>query len=310
LSTPTTPIAVFVYNRPAVTQKTLDQLRSDPQFNRHPVYVFCDGAKSSSDLAAVEQTRTIARKCLSGFSPTIIQNGDNEGLAASVSKGVTRLVSQYGQIIVVEDDLLLSHGTLDYFDYSLCKYRGVERVMQISAHAYLPRSKPLHSTSYFMPMTTSWGWATWSRAWSHFDSTARMAESVLKTKETRHRFDMEGSLGYSNMLQQQLAYELDSWAVFWRLAMHCAGGLTLFPGKSLVRNEGFGEDATHTKRAAAWMVNPEWSTAHSIKQYPDLCESDAEMWLKTTAYLRKYNYPNVPRRLFLRILSLSRRIMK
>src|SRR5207253_2516275 len=114
----------------------------------------------------------------------------NRGLARSVIDGVTRLCGSHGRVIVLEDDLLVSRGFLAYMNEALDRYARHERVMQVAGYsldAFRPEPRAL-----FLPIATSWGWATWARAWSHFQEQPVALERLLDPGY-RRGFDMDGS---------------------------------------------------------------------------------------------------------------------
>jgi hypothetical protein len=69
-------------------------------------------------------------------------------------------------VIVLEDDLLVSSGFLAYMNKAL-EVQDVERVAQVSGYQFPIGFPP--GLSDFLPVVTSWGWATWKRAWAHFE---------------------------------------------------------------------------------------------------------------------------------------------
>lgn len=75
-----TPIALFVYNRPQHTRKTLESLMANAEFSDSPLYVFCDGAKSKKDIPIVRETRELIRS-YELDNTAIIERDENIGLA-------------------------------------------------------------------------------------------------------------------------------------------------------------------------------------------------------------------------------------
>ena len=82
-----------------------------------------------------------------------------------------------------------------------------------------------------LPLPTSWGWATWDRAWRRFDplQTPEGFARLSQDRAMRHRFDMMGSYPFFQMLQDQLRGRIDTWDIQWYLATFLQEGLTLFP---------------------------------------------------------------------------------
>jgi hypothetical protein len=240
------PIALFVYNRPLHAQRCLSALSASAAAGRSDLYVFSDGPRSDSDVEAVRQVRELVGSMTGFASVTLIANEVNQGLAASVIKGVTSLVERFGCVIVVEDDLVVAPDFLEFMNAGLDAYAGDERVAQVSGHQF-PVDLSAPEGCLFLPITTSWGWATWARAWKMFDPDATGYARLRASASLRRRFTLGGAYDYFGMLERQRAGEIDSWAIRWQLSVFLAGGLTLYPAKSLVTNIGFDGSGTHCK---------------------------------------------------------------
>jgi len=87
------PIALFVYNRPEHTCKTLESLMANTEFSDSPFYVFCDGAKNKKDIPLVRETRELIRS-YELDNAIIIERGANMGLANSIITGITELCNE------------------------------------------------------------------------------------------------------------------------------------------------------------------------------------------------------------------------
>src|ERR1700712_3110243 len=162
------PIALFVYNRPEHTRRTLNYLQKNLLADESRLFVFSDGAKTDSDKAKVDEVRQLVKEITGFKSVKVISSKQNLGLANSIIKGVTQLVNEYGKVVVFEDDLLSSIYTLQYFNEALTRYANEEKVMHIGAYMFELADKKLPQT-FFFRAATSWGWATWARAWKDFE---------------------------------------------------------------------------------------------------------------------------------------------
>ena len=150
---------------------------------------------------------------------------------------------------MLEDDLLVAPGFLTYLNAALDRYRDESRVMQISAHMF-PVDVPSVDDAFFLPFVSSWGWATWSRAWRKFDPVASGYALLKSDGERRRAFDMDGAYEYFSMLEAQLGGKVDSWAIRWNLSVFMNDGMVLYPKKSLVENKGFDGSGIHTRGEA------------------------------------------------------------
>ena len=238
------PIAVFAYKRPRHLEQTLAALAANPMAASSHIYIYCDGPKTENDKAGVSAVRRLVSE-VKGFAGLhICEHEYNRGLAQSIIQGVNELCSAKGKVIVVEDDLVVSPYFLEYMNGALNHYQEDERIMQISGYMF-PVSLPKSGGGVLLPLTTSWGWATWQRAWSKFDPTASGVSYLEADKELRNKFNLDGAYDYFSMLQNQLAGKIDSWAIRWYLTVFLNRGLVLYPEKSLVINNGFDGMGTH-----------------------------------------------------------------
>ena len=236
------PIAVFVFNRLEHTRRAIEALARNPEFASSPLYVFCDGPRNKEEFARVELVKEYVRD-IPHSSKVIVESSCNKGLANSIVSGIGRLCDEYGKVIVIEDDLVVSPVFLDYMNSALEYYADNSQVMQISGHMF-PVSLPGEADAVFLPFTTSWGWATWKRAWNYKEDSVA-AERQIKSRRWRFAFDIDGAYPYSRMLMDRLDYKNNSWAIWWYFHVFSHSGLTLFPRVTLVNNEGFDGSGTH-----------------------------------------------------------------
>lgn len=243
------PIALFAYNRPTHLRQTVESLRAARQAKQSRLWVFCDGPKRPQDKDAVEQVRRYARTIEGFASVSMVERERNLGLAASVTDGVTNLCAEQGRVIVLEDDLLIAPGFLEFMNRALDRYTDKEQVMQISGYMY-PGEFGRPGDTLFLPMTSCWGWATWKRAWDRYDPTMAGYEVLRHDRALRQRFDVDGAYDYFGMLKRQAAGKIDSWGVRWYLSVFLLNGLVLYPARSMVRNIGVDGSGTHGGSAA------------------------------------------------------------
>lgn len=243
------PVALFVYNRPDHLERAIGALLKCPEVHESPFYVFCDGPKNSAASAAVERTRDIAKRMSPAHAQFVISDV-NKGLAASIEDGVRRLCEKYGRVIVIEDDLVVSPSFLKYMNAALEKYCHSTKVMQISGYMFPLQRSLADRRCALLPVTTSWGWATWKRAWQCYDPSARGWEALDRNNGEKIRFNMNGAFDFYAMLAQQMRGISDSWAIRWYWSVFRNQGLVLYPPASLVENTGFDGSGTHGWRAS------------------------------------------------------------
>jgi len=238
------PIALFVYNRPQHTGRTLKFLKQNELAAESRLFVFSDGPKTAADEDLVKEVRELL-KTIDGFkSVEIIKRKENMGLANSVIAGVSRLAKDYGQVIVFEDDLITSPYTLNYFNDALNRYRQEERVMHIGAYMYPLKGKELPE-AFFYRAATSWGWATWERAWQHFEPNIDTLMTSFDAKK-RAAFSIDHTMNFWKQMQDFKQAKNNSWAIRWYASIFLKEGLTLNPAHSLVNNIGHDGSGVHS----------------------------------------------------------------
>lgn len=237
------PVAVFTYNRPAHARRLFDSLERCIGMDFSRIHIFCDGAKSGRELEMVKANRLAAGNWAKKVGAHLIERDHNLGLANSIVSGVGDLCDRYGQVIVLEDDLVVAPDFLQFMDQGLDKYVSEPGVFQISGYNF-PLANKRFSEAFFLPITTSWGWATWERAWKNY---SRDIDGILNNPEDLYDFDLQGAYPYSEILRSTLEGKADSWAIFWRLSVFRAKGLVLYPPRSLVWQGGFDGSGVHCK---------------------------------------------------------------
>jgi hypothetical protein len=277
------PIALFVYNRPEHTRRTLQFLQQNELAADSQLFIFSDGPKNAKQAEKVAAVRALIKK-VDGFkSVEIIERSNNLGLANSVISGVSQLMQDFGQAIVFEDDLITSPYTLRYFNDALAHYQNEEKVMHIGAYMYplpLPESEQLPET-FFFRAATSWGWATWARAWQQFNPDV---EALIKQfdAEKKHQFSIEGSMNFWKQMQELKARRNNSWAIRWYASIFLKGGLTLNPAHSLVSNIGHDGSGVHSGINEIYNVSIH---PQPVKHFPELIAENVEAYNLIKAFL-------------------------
>jgi hypothetical protein len=248
------PIALFVYNRPWHTRQTVEALLKNELAPDSDLIVFSDAARDSAAGAAVREVRRFLESVAGFRSLRIVARASNLGLAGSIIQGVSSVCGEYGRVVVVEDDLVTAPSFLGFMNQSLRMYEGDAAVGSIHGYWY-PVDRQLPET-FFLRGASCWGWATWSRAWRLFEPDGSKLLAELRRRNLTDLFDLDGAISYTQMLKNQIAGKVDSWAIRWHAAMFLADRLQLSPGHSLVRNIGFDGTGTHTVESQAYSVEP------------------------------------------------------
>lgn len=250
------PIVVFSYNRPDHLRRTLEALAKNDLASQSVLYIYCDGAKpdaSDEQKERIAKNREVAMNAAGFKELHVVEREKNVGLKNNIVGAVTEIVNRYGRIITLEDDVVSSVGFLKFMNEALELYQDEEKVMHISAYMY-PHKTRLPDTFFFSVPYPGGGWATWKRAWQHYnDNTEVLYE---KWKDKWELFDVLGGDYLSKQLERNLDGTMNTWFVKWHAVLLEKGALTLYPGRSLTNNIGFDDEATHCYVTSKFDVVP------------------------------------------------------
>ncbi|MCX6715601.1 MAG: glycosyltransferase [Candidatus Taylorbacteria bacterium] len=275
------PIALFVYNRPEHTRKTIEALRANTLAGESELFIFSDGPKNTEQKKAVREVRDYI-KTITGFRRIeIVERAENFALSKSIISGVTDIVNRYSKIIVMEDDLVTSPYFLKYMNEGLELYKNEKSVASIHGYVY-PSKKTLPET-FFLRGADCWGWATWKRAWKAFELDGNKLLIELEKKGLISKFDLDGTYDFSATLKRQIDGRCDSWAIRWHASAFLVNMLTLYPGRSLVNNIGRDGSGTHAGDTGAFNTV---MTERPIEVRPIPIEEDAAARKIIIGYMR------------------------
>ena len=240
------PVILFTYNRLEETEQTIEALKKNFLAPKSELFIFSDGPKNHETKDKVKIVRDYI-KSIDGFKKiTIFESKTNEGLANSIIKGVTKVVNEYGKVIVLEDDLLTTPNFLDFMNQALDFYQKNKKIISISGYTMsLPSLKNSSKDFYFGYRASSWGWGVWKDRWKVIDWDVNDYHNFIKDKQAVRDFKKGGS-DMPRMLSKQIEGKIDSWAIKFCYHQFKNKMLTLFPTISKLESIGFSKDATHT----------------------------------------------------------------
>jgi hypothetical protein len=238
------PILLFGYNRPIHIKRCLESLQRNDLAQESVLFVYIDKVRDN-DLENNRKNNEVINIVESDQwcgEVRVILREENYGIERNTIEGVHEILAQFGKVIVLEDDLILSNSFLRYMNIGLSKYESEESVKQICG-CNLLSTLPSEMDAIFLPITSSWGWGTWKRVWDEVDFSPR--KWPLTTKES-FLFDIEGVYPYSRMLKSQfLKNKKNTWDILFWNDVFRKRGLVLYPKKNLITNAGFDGTGTH-----------------------------------------------------------------
>ena len=242
------PIAFVVFNRPTPTAKSFEAIRSI-----RPSTLFLIGDAHRPDRVGearlVEQCRELVENVDWPCQITRIYAKKNMGCGQRISTGISKAFETVDRLIILEDDCLAGPSFFSYCDELLDRFQEDQRVMCLSGNNFQAGIRRGDASYYFSKYPHCWGWATWRRAWKHFDLRIAQWPAFREQQGLLAMADRPREVEYwSKLMDQVHAGQSQSWAFPWTLACWMQHAMTVLPQVNLVSNIGFGDDATHTRR--------------------------------------------------------------
>lgn len=245
-------VLFLVFNRPDTTAQVFAAIRAA----RPPrLYVAADGPRSEreEDHQNCVRVREIA---LAVDWPCEIHTRlreKNLGCRQAVVDALDWFFASEEAGIVLEDDCLPDPSFFPFCAELLERYQHDVRVMSVGG-VNMQGGQVRGTASYYASKHFHcWGWASWRRAWCEYERDLTLIGEDLESGLTLLG---DGSPYFApywrQILQLCRSQRVNSWAYvmtlscFARTARHTPSW-QLTPQVNLVRNIGFGPDATHTK---------------------------------------------------------------
>ena len=250
-----TPVIFIVFNRPDVTRLVFERIR---QAAPKRLFVVADGPRPDrpDDIDRVAATRSVVSVVDWDCEVERDYSAANLGCRRRVSTGISRVFETVEAAIIVEDDCLPDPSFFPYCEELLARYRDDEAVFSISGNNFQNGIARGGGSYYFSSYQHIWGWATWARAWQHYDDSfadwpRRRREQWLRTVHE----DQPVARYWARIFESCSAGEIDTWDYPWLYSAWKRRGVAILPNVNLVTNIGFGPDSAHTPNAVSGTAN-------------------------------------------------------
>jgi hypothetical protein len=242
----TTPVALLIFNRPDTTARVFKEIaKAKPP----KLLVVADGPRANKpgELEKCEQTRAIIQQV--DWDCEVITNfaESNMGCKMRVATGIDWIFEHVEEAIILEDDCLPDPSFFRFCQEMLIRYRDNDRVSMVSGGNLQFGRQRGAGSYYFSRYTHIWGWASWRRAWQHYDRDIKLwpvfrdegwIESIFSNKDEQAY--------WRNSFEAVHDGSLDTWDCSWTFTALLRGMLQVVPNTNLISNIGFGPEATHT----------------------------------------------------------------
>lgn len=242
------PVLLILFTRQDTTKQLIDVLR---KVQPRTIYIAADGARThkKGEDQRVSELREYVDQAID-WSCTIHKKYAQENLGCKYNPqdAITWFFEQVQMGVILEDDCIPSESFFPFAYDILNHYKNDYRIFGFTGTSMVSQASKSKASYYYSEYVQTWGWGTWADRWQmhlknlenfeeHLDDP--LAQSRIENKIANRQIIHRARISFRD--------QLDAWDYQWFYSAFANRGLFVVPSQNLVRNIGFGEDATHTK---------------------------------------------------------------
>ena len=240
------PIALIFFNRLDTIQTLIEAIKPlEPK----RLFLICDGGRDAAEHASVVRLReAVESQIMWDCSVEKIYANKNLGCRQRLISGIDHVFTKVDRAIFLEDDCIPEPSFFRFCSELLEKYEDTKDIFSICGSNFtLGYTHELENSYYFSQMCHQWGWATWKDRWENYynrDFTGLNIFWFFKIyKRLRNIFT---SISMYRALKLTALHKIDTWDYQMHFSSWDNNFINIIPSRNLIKNIGFGEDATHT----------------------------------------------------------------
>jgi hypothetical protein len=242
-----TPVALIIFNRPSTTEKVFAAIRAAKP---PKLFLIADAPRKDrpDDVEKCAATKAIVEQV--DWDCEVFKNyaETNLGCGLRPASGIDWVFEQVEEAIILEDDCLPHPSFFRYCDELLEYYRDNPRIMTICGLNIQFGRRRTQDSYYFSRFNHCWGWASWRRAWKHFDYHMKLWPEVKEGNWLMDLLEDDYSVKiWTDVFNVTAADRLNGcWDFQWTFSAWLEGGLAVLPNVNLISNIGHHAEGTHT----------------------------------------------------------------
>jgi hypothetical protein len=250
-------VAFFGFNRPDCTKVVFEEIR---RYHPAQLLLVADGPRPTvpTDKDRCAAVREIMHSVDWDCDVQVNFSDINLGCKKRMASGIDWIFSQVEEVVLLEDDCVPCPDFFRFCSEMLDYYRNEPRVMNIGGTNYQRGRRRGEASYYFSSFPHIWGWASWRRAWQHYDVEMRSWPQAQRENWLAELPLTQPERDYWNSYMNRIYLgKVDTWDCQWLYACWRHMGASIIPNVNLITNIGGGPDATHTKWAVESLAIPQ-----------------------------------------------------
>ena len=242
-------ILLALFNRP---QYFLQMAESINAINPKKIYIHIDGPRNSEDSKKIKEIINLLDKIDKSIDKEVLIQDKNLGCGLGMVTAISWFFEKEKYGIILEDDCIPNPTFYDYCNQLLPEYKNNENIFMISGDnggQIIPEKHFGDNDLISIPTPLIWGWATWKNRWEEYEYNELNLNFInifqnLKEFEIFERFIL---IKYFYKLKNYKV--LNTWDIHLFYKLIVTGKRCIVPRMNLIKNIGFGDEATHTKES-------------------------------------------------------------
>jgi hypothetical protein len=242
-----TAILLIIFNKKEETKRVFETLR---QQKPTQLFIAADGARIEikGEIEKCENIRSWVLEHIDWVCDvkTLFQE-NNLGCGLAPATAISWFFEHVEEGIILEDDCIPHSDFFAYCEELLQKYKYDERIAVIGGDNFQDGIERGDASYYFSKYSYTWGWATWRRVWKDYQFDLNKLDKLTMWSKIDITFKTEHERSYWKSIFETIAvshgeaWDYQLWFHVWYNGM-----FSIAPNKNLIKNIGFGTNATHT----------------------------------------------------------------
>lgn len=250
------PILVTAWRRKSVS-KIINSISS---YKPTKIYLACDGpipnSKMQFDLV-METRKEIINSINWQCNIYKFFSEENKGLFRFNTEAISWFFENEEEGIILEDDNLPNPEFFNFCEILLERYRNVPRVFSIRGSNTIDYYPGEEVSYYFSKFIDTSGWASWRRAWTHYDPNIGLWDKFKKSKISNSVFETKKEREFYIWFIDRLLEKgvPDTWGQRWGIICRMQDALHIVPKYNLIKNlglDGLGTNITQKYHSRNW----------------------------------------------------------
>jgi hypothetical protein len=246
------PVLLLAFNRPELTEKVIESISI---YKPDRLYFALNYPKENKteDIQKWHQVKNLLKNINWKCKIHKLFRKEHLPLKISVSSAISWFFKNEEMGIILEDDIVADVSFYFFCEYLLKKYKNDSRIGMISGDNFGFGIQSSSYSYYYSIYSHIWGWASWRRAWEGYDVNMNDYDDFLREGFLEKIFPNPTEFQFWKRMFNKVTKEnFNTWDFQWVYHNLKNNRLNIMPNVNLVKNIGFGKDASHTNHPSPY----------------------------------------------------------